>query len=171
MPKRGWRGSRRSCTDQQGQALVELVIASLLLVPLLLVAWHMSRLVYARLELLSLTREAAMYMIHESKSELPDGVLAEFAKRSRLDPARLSSELGAANLGSQSVQGASSDVAGVFKKFLLGSRLTLRYKIYFSGLAGRLLPEGLELSESVVFQSGTWKGLDREAFKALFSQG
>jgi hypothetical protein len=166
MPTRGRPGSRRSCTEERGQALVELVIASLLLVPLLLVAYHMSRLLYARLELISLTREAALFMIHESKSEISADVLAAFARQGRLDPSHLSAELAAASLGSQSAA-APTGFQGILSKFLLGSRLTLRYKIYFSGLGGKLLPEGLELTETVVFQSGTWKNLGLGELKSI----
>jgi hypothetical protein len=131
---------------------VELALASLMFLPIFVLIYQSTRLIYARLELIGLTRDAALYMIHEGKSTLPPGVLAELAKRRRLNPAQISFE-----------------VSSTMAKFLLGSRLTVRYHLVFSGSLGRMQPEGLQLSETVTFQSDCWKNFGLENLNQMFS--
>ena len=157
---------QRSYIKQRGQALVELVLASLMFLPLFLLIYQSTRLVYARLALISLTRDAALYMIHEEKIELSTDVLAELAKRRHLNPAQVSSEVASATLGKQA---GSMPVLGAMVKFLMGSRLTLHYHFEFKGPLGLLQPEGLNLTESVVLQSNCWKNLGVGLLKEMFS--
>ena len=149
---------------------MELVLAAAMLLPLMLLAYHMTRLIYARLELVSLTREAAMLMIHEARSDLPSGILTELAKRTRLDPDNVTAEVVAASLGSQmSGEASAQGLEAVVKKMLLGSRLQIHYRLRFAGLLGKLRPEGLRMTETVVFQSGTWKNLGWDELKKMLT--
>lgn len=163
--------SRPSCTEQRGQALVELVLAAAMLLPLFLLLYQATRFVYARLELISLTRETAMFLIHENKSALPRDLLLELAKRTRLDPDDLSGKVEAAVFGSEfSEVPVLGQMGKLATQFLLGSKLTLEYRLRFGGALGRLAPDGVLLQESATFQSGTWKNLGmKELCKMLFS--
>jgi hypothetical protein len=147
--------------------LVELVLASLLLTPVFVLAYEGMRLIYARLELIRLTREAALYMIHESQTSLSKDILSDMAKRSSLDPDNLSSSLSSSAFDLDSSSSSSSGtMATLATQFALGSKLTLHYKVQFSGALRRLAPEGLDLNESVSLQTGYWKNL---GMKELFS--
>ena len=163
--------SRLSFTEQRGQALTELVLAACLLLPLFLLLYQAARLVYARLELVSLTRETAMFLIHENISEVPGGLVTELAKRTRLDPDLVSAEVVSAVMSEQFSDMPVMGVLGKFgTKFLLGSKLKVHYRLKFGGALGRAMPDGILLSESVTFQSGCWKNLgEKEIAKMLFS--
>jgi hypothetical protein len=163
----GCCASRPSFTEERGQALTELVLAAALMLPLMLTAYQAARLIYARLELVSLTREAAMYMIHEGKKAISADELRAFASRTRLDPAQVSAEVVAASLGSQLSSESPQGLQAMAQKLLLGSRLQVHYRIFFEGALGRLLPEGLEMTETAVFQSGTWKNLGLDALREI----
>ena len=162
----GLAASPRSSTREQGQALVELVIATLMFVPVFIFIYQTARLAYARLELISLTRQAALYMIHEGKSSLPKDVLGELAKRNRLEPSQVSAELGPSLLGSGAGQ---APVIGAMAKFLLGTKLSVKYQLNFSGPLGQALPKGLLLSETVTLQADCWKDFGSATLKEMFS--
>lgn len=160
--------SRPYSTDERGQAAVELVIAVAVLMPLLLAAYQVTRIIYARLELVSLTREAAMYMIHEGKPDISDGELRQFAGHTRLAPDDVKAEVVAASLGNQLGSGGqSSGLEAIVKKFLLGRCLRVTYTLRFSGVWQKLRPNGLAMTETVVFHSGTWKSLGWSDIKGL----
>ena len=115
---------------------------------------------------ISLTRQAALYMIHEGKSTLSKDVLEELAKWTALDPSQVSAEVGAALLGAQAGQ---APVIGAMAKFLLGTQLSVRYQLNFSGPLGQLLPQGLLLSETVTLQADCWKDFGTSTLKQMFS--
>lgn len=163
--------SRPSCTDQKGQALVELVLATVLMVPLFLLTYQCCRFLYARLELVSVTREATLFMIHENKQSIPEGLFNELAIRSRLNRGHLKAEIQPALLGEELKDiPAAGAVASVMTQFLIGSKLVVTYRFHFQGALGKLMPEGVLMTESTSFQSGTWKNLGtQELINLIFS--
>ena len=146
--------SRPSCTDERGQALTELVLAACLLLPVFMLFYQVTRLVYARLELISLTRETALFLIHENRHDLPGTLVKDLAKKTRLDPEQVSAKVTAVGMSGQF---ADMPVIGVLGKlasrFLLGSNLKIQYRtpreaphrqptqIFFATLAEKLKGE------------------------------
>ena len=95
-----------------------------MLLPVFLLFYQVTRFTYARLELVSLTRETAMFLIHENRSELPDGLVEELAKKTRLDSSLVSAKITGAGLSDEfsdlPVLGSMGKLA---TQFLLGSKL------------------------------------------------
>lgn len=142
-----------------------------MLLPVFLLLYQATRFIYARMELVSLTRETAMFLIHENRSDLPNSLVTDLAKKTRLDPDQVSAKItGAAMSGEFSDMPVLGTMGKFATQFLLGSKLEIQYRLKFGGALGRALPDGLVLSESVTFQSGCWKNLGtKEIAKMLFS--
>lgn len=154
---------------ERGQALAELALLAPLFAVLLLLFSFWARLLLCRLALLQLTRDQAVLLTREGSAwrAEPGQRLEQLRSLARayppLDPQALAIELqplpapGLQGLGGGLGELLDSGPGRVLRGLLLGKRLTVTYRLRFGGLAGRLFPGGLDLSESAALQGDPWK--------------
>jgi hypothetical protein len=154
---------------EKGQALAELVIVLPLFLALLGALTFWAHLTLARLALIQLTRDYALLLARDPKllsAPQPERTLQlqALARRiSWLQAEHLSQHLEPLppSLTQKTDPEANRNlqlpgVGGLLQGMLLGQRLWVGYRMHFDGLAGRLLPQGIEMKETVAFKGDAW---------------
>lgn len=143
---------------QGGQAITELALVAPLFAGLLLLMALWARLTLIRLELIHLTRDAAIELAADaddwtaSHSAQEDAVRKLAGHYPFLDPRQARLEMLPVPLA-----GGMSLGDGAFATFITGKKFSLRYHIRLRGWAGGLFPGGLDLTEWGVVQGDPWK--------------
>lgn len=141
-----------------GQAITELALVAPLFAGLLLLMGLWARLTLIHLELIHLTRDAAIELAADadpwtaSPSVQEDAVRKLAAHYALLDPRQIRLELLPVPL-----PGGMSLGDGALATLITGKKVCLRYHVSLRGLAGRFFPGGLELTEWGVVQGDPWK--------------
>lgn len=143
---------------QAGQAITELALVAPLFAGLLLLLGLWARLTLIHLELIHLTRDAAIELASDAEHWTASHSAQEEAVRKLaghyplLDPRQVRLEMLPLPL-----PGGMSLGDGAFATLITGKKVSLRYPIHLRGWAGRLFPGGLDLTEWGVVQGDPWK--------------
>jgi hypothetical protein len=140
---------------RSGQALTELALVAPIFLSLFWFSYQLALLVSCRLKLVSLAREFALGRGRLEQGKVSDqDLIGKLAVQQGLDPARLDWQVEALASGTS---GLSGGLANALNAALGADHIHLAYHFSFSGLARRVLPQGILLEESLVCKSGFWK--------------
>jgi hypothetical protein len=153
---------------QRGQAITELALIAPLFAGLLVLLALWARLTLIRLELIHVTRDAAILLAGDadhwtaSPSVQEDDVRKLAERHAFLDPRQIRLELEPMPLP----LGLSLGNGG-FATLLTGKKICVHYHVRLGGLAGQAFPQGLDMTEWGAIQGDPWQNPALSIFQAL----
>lgn len=160
---RAWRTG-----GQRGQATTELALIAPLFAALLALFGFWTTVTLTRLELIQLTRDAALLLAQDADHwlESPGKQQAHVRELARhyplLDPDQVELEMQAMPL-----PGGLDFGHGGFAKLLAGAKVCVRYRLRPGGLAAVVFPDGLRLEEWGAVQGDPWRNPAQSVLKAF----